>query len=62
MATRTEQRLHVNTWVEPELVGQLDEKAAAADRSRSAEIRVALRQHVDADRSALDPRTEKDAA
>jgi predicted transcriptional regulator len=54
MATKTRQRLHVNTWVDPELVRRLDEKAAAADRSSSAEIRIALRQHVEADRSSFD--------
>jgi predicted transcriptional regulator len=49
MATRTEGREHVNVWVEPEIVRQLDEKAEEADRSRSAEIRVALRRHVERD-------------
>jgi predicted transcriptional regulator len=49
MLTKTEGREHVNVWVEPELVRQLDEKAEEADRSRSAEIRIALRRHVERD-------------
>ena len=44
--TKTEARQHLNAWVEPDIVRQLDERAEAADRSRSAEIRVALREHV----------------
>jgi predicted transcriptional regulator len=47
MATKTEGREHVNVWVEPELVRQLDEKAEEADRSRSAQIRIALREHIE---------------
>ena len=46
MTTKTERREHVNAWVEPEDVRRLDERAAAAERSRSAEIRVAIRAHL----------------
>jgi predicted transcriptional regulator len=45
MVTKTEERRHVNAWIEPDLVRRLDEKAREADRSRSAEIRLALRRH-----------------
>lgn len=54
MATKTDERQHVNAWVEPELVRRLDAKAQAADRSRSAEIRLALRLHL-----ALDERKDQ---
>jgi len=47
MTTKTEERKHVNAWVEPRIVEQLDAKAVAADRSRSAEIRLALRAHLE---------------
>jgi predicted transcriptional regulator len=47
MATKTDERQHVNAWVEPELARALDLKAREADRSRSAEIRIALRRHVE---------------
>jgi predicted transcriptional regulator len=47
MATKTDERQHVNAWIEPELARTLDQKAREADRSRSAEIRVALRRHVE---------------
>lgn len=47
MATKTDERQHVNAWVEPELVRRLDARAQAAERTRSAEIRIALRQHVE---------------
>ena len=47
MATNIEQRQHVNAWIDPELARALDQKAREADRSRSAEIRVALRRHVE---------------
>jgi integrase len=57
MATKTEQRQHINAWVDPELARRLDEKAREADRSRSAEIRIALRQHVEPEqgRCSSDP-------
>jgi predicted transcriptional regulator len=46
MLAKTEGREHLNVWVEPELARKLDEKAEEADRSRSAEIRVALKEHL----------------
>ena len=46
MATKTEQRRHVNAWIDPDLARRLDERARKADRSRSAEIREALRDHL----------------
>jgi predicted transcriptional regulator len=47
MATTTEQRLHINAWVDVSLARRLDEKAQRADRSRSAEIRTAIREHLE---------------
>jgi predicted transcriptional regulator len=47
MQTKTETRRLVNTWVEPELVERLDDVARAADRSRSAELRIAIRAHIE---------------
>lgn len=46
MTTKTE-RVIVNAWIDPEVAARLDAMARAADRSRSAEIRLALREHVD---------------
>jgi len=46
MTTKTQERQHVNAWVEPRVVEQLDARAAAADRSRSAEVRRALARYV----------------
>ena len=56
MATNTEQRAHVNAWIEPELARALDQKAREADRSRSAEIRVALRRHVERGGETTNPK------
>jgi predicted transcriptional regulator len=39
-------RVHVGAYVEPTLKRELDESARRADRSLSAEIRVALRAHI----------------
>jgi hypothetical protein len=58
MTTKTEERQHVNAWVEPRVVEQLDAKAAAAVRSRSAEVRIALCAHVERD----DEHEEEDGA
>jgi len=44
-----EPRRIVSVWCEPALVERLDEAASAADRSRSAELRVALRRHLHAE-------------
>ena len=48
MATSTEHdnRL-INAWVPRELAEQLDEAAREADRSRSAEVRIALKAHLE---------------
>jgi hypothetical protein len=42
----TDDRVHIGAYVEPRLKSDLDESARRADRSLSAEIRVALRAHV----------------
>jgi hypothetical protein len=39
-------RGYVSAWLEPGLRSQIEELAARNDRSVSAELRVALRQHV----------------
>jgi predicted transcriptional regulator len=49
MSAQTAEHQHVNARVDPELLRLLDEKAEANDRSRSAELRVALRAHVERD-------------
>ena len=43
----TEDRRLVSAWVEPTLAERLDEAAREADRSRSAELRIAIRQHLE---------------
>jgi predicted transcriptional regulator len=40
-------RVHIGAYVDPTLKRELDESARRADRSLSAEIRLALRRHVD---------------
>jgi TraY domain len=47
--TKTEGRRLVNFWLEREVVELLEERALRADRSRSAEIRIALREHLERD-------------
>jgi metal-responsive CopG/Arc/MetJ family transcriptional regulator len=37
----------VTAWVDPALIERIDERAAKAERSRSAELRVALRHYLD---------------
>jgi predicted transcriptional regulator len=59
MATKTEQRRHVNAWIDPDLAQRLDEKARDADRSRSAEIRIALREHVEREQAGLEPNPQE---
>jgi predicted transcriptional regulator len=49
MTTKTEQRQLVNAWVEHDVVQALEAQAERADRSRSAEIRIALREYVERD-------------
>jgi len=50
MATtlKTERRL-LNFWIERDVAEQLEARAAREERSRSAEIRVALRAHLERD-------------
>jgi predicted transcriptional regulator len=40
----------VGAFVPPELVAALDRSAREADRTRSAEIRIALREHLERER------------
>ena len=47
MATKTETRTLVNAWIDPEDAERLDDAARAADRSRSAELRIAIREHLE---------------
>jgi metal-responsive CopG/Arc/MetJ family transcriptional regulator len=47
MAAKTSQREHIGTWIEPEVVRELEERAERADRSRSAELRIALRRYLE---------------
>ena len=47
MATKTESRKLVNAWVDPEDAERLDDAARAADRSRSAELRLAIRAYLE---------------
>ena len=56
MTGKTEQRQHVTVMVDPEVARRIDERAEAADRSRSAEIRLALRRHVEAETSNQEER------
>ena len=56
MTEKTASRRLVNTWVDPELVERLDDVAREADRSRSAELRIAIRRHLERD----DDETEED--
>lgn len=50
MAISTEQDTRlINAWVPRELAELLDEAAREADRSRSAEVRIALRAHLERD-------------
>jgi predicted transcriptional regulator len=49
MTTKTQQRTLVNAWVEPEDARRLAEKARLGDRSRSAELRLAVRQYLERD-------------
>ena len=44
--TRTVDQRLIQAWVEPDLARRLEEAAAAADRSKSAELRVALRRYL----------------
>ena len=46
MATKTETRKLVHAWIDPEDAERLDDAARAAERSRSAELRVAIREHL----------------
>lgn len=56
MATQTEDRAHVNAWLDPELHRRLVELARLEDRSVSSVIRRALREHVERDNREEDER------
>lgn len=43
---RTERQRLVSTWLDVSLADELDRLAREADRSRSAELRIAIRQHI----------------
>ena len=47
MVTKTETRRLVNAWIDPEDAERLDDVARAADRSRSAELRIAIRAYLE---------------
>ena len=47
MSTHTEERLHVNAFIDAEVRRELERLAREAERSLSAEIRLALRRHVE---------------
>lgn len=48
MATKQAERKQlVNLWVEREVVRELEERAQRAERSRSAEMRLAFRRHIE---------------
>lgn len=49
MATKTETRRLVNAWIDPKDAERLDDAARAADRSRSAELRIAIRAYLERD-------------
>ena len=44
---RTTRERLISTWVPRELADLLDQAAREADRSRSAEVRIAIRQHLE---------------
>jgi metal-responsive CopG/Arc/MetJ family transcriptional regulator len=43
--TMTEERRLVSAWIEPTLADKLDQAPRLGDRSRSAQLRIALRQY-----------------
>ncbi len=47
MATKTDTRKVLTAWVDPEDAERLDDAARAADRSRCAELRLAIRRHLE---------------
>jgi Ribbon-helix-helix protein, copG family len=48
MATKQSERKQlVNLWVERDVIRELEERAERAERSRSAEMRLALRRHLE---------------
>jgi predicted transcriptional regulator len=47
MTTKTEERRLVNAWVERDDAQRLEELARRADRSRSAELRLAIRKYLE---------------
>jgi predicted transcriptional regulator len=51
-STRLKDRQLVGAWVEPDIIRRLDECADQQERTRSAEIRLALRRHVGREQTA----------
>jgi hypothetical protein len=51
-STPSQARQHVGTWIEPEVVRELEERAEQADRFRSAELRIAIRRYLERTRFA----------
>jgi predicted transcriptional regulator len=49
----------VGAWIDPDLIRRLDERARQQERTRSAEIRLALRRHIEQTQPA--PQTEEAA-
>ena len=45
-STKTGEAEMIGCWIEPAIVRKLEQMAAAMDRTRSAEIRVAIREHI----------------
>ena len=47
MEAKTETRKLVNAWIDPRDAERLEDAARAADRSRSAELRIAIREYLE---------------
>ena len=47
MEAKTETRKLVNAWIDPEDAERLEDAARSADRSRSAELRIAIREYLE---------------
>ncbi len=57
MTTKTEMRKVLTAWVDPEDAERLDDVARAAERSRSAELRIAIREHIEREHIEMEERT-----
>ena len=47
MEAKTETRKLVNAWIDPEDAERLEDAARATDRSRSAELRIAIHEYLE---------------